>query len=871
MKDNYNNMDAFAVEQKVKTKQTQELKQALSQAHAHLADSRRKIESLERDLSASRDNEAALKRLIDHNPAVFFSYRTEKGWPVVYVSDNIRQFGYTPTDFYSGRLAFADIIHPEDLQHVSDEVIRYSQLPAVDNFIRKYRLLTADKQVAWAEDHIWIIRDPQGDIIHYEGALLDVTEQDSVQHALIESESNFHNLTEASLVGVYIIQGGDFKYVNPEFARILGYEPEDVIGKIKPDDLVLPEDRALVQQNLKRRFSGEVESLHYEFRGLKRDGRPIHLEVFSSLTQFNAEPAVIGTLLDITERKQAEEEIREHREHLEELVQERTIALSVAKEQAEVANQSKSEFLANMSHEIRTPMNGVIGFTDMLLETRLDETQMDYVEAVKRSGATLLSLINDILDFSKIEAGKMEMEVIDFDPEVVAFDVCDTIRPRVIEKPVELICQIDDELPPMIKGDPARFKQVLTNLAGNAAKFTLAGEIEISIAVEETLPDRIKLHTVVRDTGVGIDPNKLADIFMPFKQADGSTTRKFGGTGLGLSICRKIAALMQGSVWAESEAGQGSRFHFTAWFEKSKAECSSKGFSHYCVQAKKALIVDDNTTNLAILRHHLTQLKMRVTSLDGGRKVTDVLLRAAKQGDPFDICISDIQMPEVSGYELAAAIRHGPDVIKQIPLLALSSGHKQDAKRCESVGFNGFISKPVLRNKLYRMLQRLLGVEISPERQTAIVTQHTVKEEMKRSARILLVEDNPVNQKLAQIMLSKAGYQIKTVENGAIAVQIFTQTLECFDLIFMDVQMPVMDGLTATQKIRQWEQEQTRSDENATAHRIPIIAMTANALNGDREKCLAAGMDDYIAKPIKRDGVFQMVSRWVMDEAGNMG
>jgi CheY-like chemotaxis protein len=327
---------------------------------------------------------------------------------------------------------------------------------------------------------------------------------------------------------------------------------------------------------------------------------------------------------------------------------------------------------------------------------------------------------------------------------------------------------------------------------------------------------------------------------------------------------------MQGEVWAESEVGQGSRFHFTAWFEKSKADCRPSGFNHYCVQAKKALIVDDNATNLSILQHYLTQLKMHVTSLDSSTEVTDVLLRAANEGDPFDICISDIQMPEVSGYELAAAIRSGPDAIKQIPLLALSSVVLRDAKRCERAGFNGFISKPAPRNKLYRMLQRLLGGESPPERQTTIVTQYTVKEELKRSAHILLVEDNPVNQKLAQMMLSKAGYQVQTVENGAIAVQVYTQTPDAFDLVFMDVQMPVMDGLTATQKIRRWEQEQTRSDENATARSIPIIAMTANALAGDREKCLAAGMDDYIAKPIKRDGVFQMVSRWVIDEAGNI-
>lgn len=371
------------------------------------------------------------------------------------------------------------------------------------------------------------------------------------------------------------------------------------------------------------------------------------------------------------------------------------------------------------------------------METDLDETQTEYVDAVRRSGATLLSLIDDVLDFSKIEAGKMELEEVDFDPEILAFDVCDTIRPRVMEKPVELLCRIDDELPAIIKGDPARFKQVLTNLAGNAAKFTPSGEIE---------------------------------------------------------------------------PGKGSRFHFTAWVSHGDAQAKPNRFIHLSLQDKKALIVDDNAANLAILTHYLNKLHMRVTAVDNGFSVPEILTRAVREGDPFDICISDIQMPEISGYELAAMIRKGAESIKNIPLLALSSVTLRDAKQCEALGFNGFISKPVLRDKLYRMIQRLLRGDHPEVKKTSILES-------------------------------------------------YTRTPDEFDLIFMDIQMPVMDGLTATCEIRKWEQ----TIGSATGRRIPIVAMTANALSGDREKCIEAGMNDYITKPIQRDVIFQMVTRWVME------
>ena len=662
-------------------------------------------------------------------------------------------------------------------------------------------------------------------------------------------KEQFKLLLDSTAEGIYGVNvEGSCIFCNPACTRLLGYgRPEDLLGHnmhalvhhSRPDGNPYPLSECRINQAFRDGIGTHVDDEVL----WRADGNSLLVEYWSNPMFRDGETiGTVVTFVDITDRKRIEADLRH------------------AKVAAEAASQAKSEFLANMSHEIRTPMNGILGMTDLALDTNLTAEQREYLGMVKTSGLSLLTVINDILDFSKIEAGHLELDLVEFELAQSMGAALRTLGIAAQRKGLELACQIGADVPEALVGDPGRLSQILVNLVNNAIKFTERGEVVVRVAYEDSPRDEVRLHFTIQDTGIGIPAEKQALIFEAFAQADSSTTRKYGGTGLGLAISAQLVSLMGGRLWVESEPGRGSTFHFTAELRLGQGSVAKRiRVPPQTLDGMPVLVVDDNATNRQILAELLTRWKMKPIVANGGVAALALIEQSAAAGTPFPLVLLDAHMPDVDGFAVAERIKANPALAKTAVLMLTSNGRPGDLERCRQLGIAAHLLKPVAQGELLDVVVRALHFSLERAGVGEVITEETVPE---KRLRILLAEDNLVNQRLAVGLLQQHGHTVVIAANGKKALAALER--EPFDLMFMDVQMPEMGGFEATARIRDRERK--------TGRHLPIIAMTAHALKGDRERCLASGMDGYVSKPIRNVELFQEIDEtlavWAQELTG---
>ncbi len=687
-------------------------------------------------------------------------------------------------------------------------------------------------------------------------AINDITERKRAEEALKESQERFKQLAKVFPETIFECDlAGTITYTNKHALERFGYTDEDFSKGLAIINLVAPEDRAAAMEQIRERLEGKTGG-YMDFRALRKDGSTFAALSLTAQIMRNGQPMGLrGFILDITERKHAEEELREANTQLEKAIA-RSNEMAM---QAQMANLAKSEFLANMSHEIRTPMNAVIGMTGLLLDTSLSPEQLQYAQIVRTSGEALLGLINDILDFSKIEAGKLDLETLDFDLRTTLEDTAELLSFKASEKGLEMVCIVEPDVSVLLQGDPGRLRQILVNLGGNAVKFTHTGGVTLHASLEAENESQATVRFAVTDTGIGIPRHKQHMLFNPFTQIDGSTTRKYGGTGLGLSISKQLAELMGGAIGLESRTGQGSTFWFTAVFKKQPAGRVRELPPLADLTGVRVLVVDDHRVNRLLVTILLKSWGCRFAEAPDGKTAIEQLREAVIQGDPYRIALLDMQMPDMDGRELGQRIKDSPDTQDTQLIMITSVGERGDVARLRAVGFAGYLIKPLRESLLRDCMALVLGRGETPNTAPAadLVTRYTVCEVRKQRTRILVVEDNATNQLVALKILEKLGYRADAVADGKEALAALRDIP--YDLVLMDCQMPELDGFETTLQIR----SATSAVRN---HKVPIIAMSAHAAQADRERCLKAGMQDHLSKPVEPAKLAAALERWLQGD-----